>query len=133
MQRKQNKMTKSNFNLEIGKYLKDCDSNDVIASSSKSLLYINRLCDLILSSLDRDLNRYLAKLINQKISIQWKPELWLDEGEECEILKANSLGWQKGKIKLKVNFTLEFIPDEPEVESSPLDDVRQQINKNNIN
>ena len=121
-------MKKSNFDLEIGKYLKDCNSRDVIASSSKSLLYINRLCDLVLSSLDSNTKNNLANSIKRKIASQWKPELWLYDGEECEILKANSLGWQKGKIKLKVNLTLEFIPNEPEIEKSPLDDVRKEIN-----
>ena len=53
-----------------------------------------------------------------------------EEGQECEILKAGSSGWQKGK--LKINVTLEFIPDEPELEKSPLDDVRQEINSNQI-
>ena len=50
---------------------------------------------------------------------------WFYQGEECEILKAGSNGWQKGR--LKINISLEFIPDEPEEIKSPLDDVRQQI------
>ena len=35
-------MIEPNLNLEIGTYLKNCDSKDVIASSGKSLLYINK-------------------------------------------------------------------------------------------
>lgn len=50
---------------------------------------------------------------------------WFREGIDCEILQPNSPGWKKGKIRLKV--VLEFHPDEPE---SPLDDVRQEIQKN---
>ena len=126
-------MTESNFNLEISQYFKNCDSKDVIASSTKNLFYINKLCDLVFSSFDSSMTRSIANLISQKLSRQWKPELWLNDGEECEILKADSLGWQKGKIKLKVNFTLEFVPNEPEIEKSPLDDVRQELNQNNIN
>ena len=121
-------MTESNFNLEISQYFKNCDSKDVIASSTKNLFYINKLCDLVFSSFDSSMTRSIANLISQKLSRQWKPELWLNDGEECEILKADSLGWQKGKIKLKVNFTLEFVPNEPEIEKSPLDDVRQELN-----
>ena len=56
--------------------------------------------------------------IAQKLANQWKTELWLKDGEECEILKANSSGWQKGKIKLKVNVTLDFVPNEPEIKKS---------------
>ena len=53
------------------------------------------------------------------------------EGIECEILKFNSDGWTKGKLRIKV--TLEFCPDEPEIEEikepeSPLDDLRRMIN-----
>ncbi|WP_041233692.1 KGK domain-containing protein [Cylindrospermum stagnale] len=56
------------------------------------------------------------------------------EGIECEILKFNSEGWQKGKFRIKVS--IEFCPDEPEIEEtteikepeSPLDDLRRMIN-----
>ncbi|MGC1393662.1 MAG: KGK domain-containing protein [Coleofasciculaceae cyanobacterium] len=43
----------------------------------------------------------------------------LGEGFPCEVLKPCS-NWQKGKIKLR----LEFCPDEP---ISPLDDIRQSL------
>ncbi|WP_026733035.1 KGK domain-containing protein [Fischerella sp. PCC 9605] len=45
---------------------------------------------------------------------------WLGEGQSCEILKPGAKDWQKGKIRI----TLEFYPDEPE---SPLDELRQQL------
>ncbi|TAG95801.1 MAG: hypothetical protein EAZ09_07435 [Oscillatoriales cyanobacterium] len=59
---------------------------------------------------------------------------------DCEILGVGAQGWKKGKIKLKLNVTIEFCPDEPEVEEtpennqleisapeSPLDDLRRQL------
>ncbi|MEG3439087.1 KGK domain-containing protein [Pannus brasiliensis CCIBt3594] len=52
----------------------------------------------------------------------------IEEGVPCEILKANSSGWQKGKLKIRVS--VEFYPDEPEsIEPppSPLDDIRQSM------
>lgn len=68
-------------------------------------------------------------------------EKWFDEGIDCEVLKFDSKAWQKGKVRIKV--TLEFCPDEPEIEEimqsndiennqpkSPLDDIRQMMNKN---
>lgn len=45
---------------------------------------------------------------------------WLDEGQSCEILKPGAKYWQKGKVRI----SLEFCPDEPE---SPLDDLRHQL------
>lgn len=61
---------------------------------------------------------------------------WGFEGVESEILSPGK-GWRKGKIRL----TLEFLPDEPELEEietnkeipqpeSPLDDIRRMINEN---
>jgi hypothetical protein len=57
---------------------------------------------------------------------------WLSEGVDCETLKFGEKGWQKGKVRIKVS--VEFCPDEPEIEEipqaeSPLDDLRQMINK----
>lgn len=54
--------------------------------------------------------------------------LWFKEGINAEILRVNSKGWQKGKIKIKV--TVEFEPDEPEQPESPLDDIRQAVTQN---
>ena len=52
------------------------------------------------------------------------------QGADSEILKVASNGWKKGK--LKINVSLEFIPDEPEIQEkpesteykSPLDEIR---------
>ncbi|MGK7932774.1 MAG: KGK domain-containing protein [Microcystaceae cyanobacterium] len=54
---------------------------------------------------------------------------WLNTGVPCEVLKIDSQGWQKGKIRIK--FEIEFIPDEPEITEpeSPLDDIRREINQ----
>ena len=41
-------------------------------------------------------------------------EEWVGEGINCEILRPGE-GWQKGKVRLQV----EFIPDEPEEPSNP--------------
>jgi hypothetical protein len=56
-------------------------------------------------------------------------ERWLGDGVDCEILKPGAKGWQKGKIRIRVS--IEFCPDQPEISQpeSPLDDIRQRINK----
>jgi hypothetical protein len=56
--------------------------------------------------------------------------LLLTNSIDSEILKIASNGWKKGK--LKINVSLEFIPDEPEIQEksesteykSPLDEIR---------
>jgi hypothetical protein len=71
--------------------------------------------------------------INQglQISIPRKDDFDLFSGNtECEILQAKSPGWRKGKLKLKVKFILEFIPDTPESPTSELDDIRKAIQNN---
>jgi len=56
------------------------------------------------------------------------------EGMFCQVLKIGSKGWEKGKIKIEFNHSLQsyqtqvcikFCPDEPPEQKSPLDDIRQ--------
>ncbi|XZN93871.1 MAG: KGK domain-containing protein [Microcoleus sp.] len=63
--------------------------------------------------------------------INWKSP---QEGIDCQILKIGSKGWQKGKLQIELNQTLQswktqvcikFCPDEPPEQKSPLDDIRQ--------
>ncbi len=63
--------------------------------------------------------------------INWKSP---QEGIDCKILKIGSKGWQKGKLKIKVNRSfhsgqtqtyIKFCADEPLEQKSPLDDIRQ--------
>lgn len=43
---------------------------------------------------------------------------WFCDGIDCEILKIKATDWQKGKVKINLNVTLEFCPDEPEIEET---------------
>jgi len=60
-------------------------------------------------------------------------------GLELEVLRLDAKGWRKGKVR----FSLEFCPDELDIEEtptlnnpeinqpeSPLDDIRQMMNRN---
>lgn len=78
------------------------------------------------------LGRHAGNRTNENI------EKWLGEGVDCATLKFGAKGWQKGKVRIKIS--MEFCPDEPEIEEtpateeipqpeSPLDDLRQLINK----
>ena len=86
---------------------------------------------------EQNLNIEVGLTTNQRRNAYDK---WFGKGIECEILRVGAQGWQKGKIKLKLNVTIEFCPDEPEVEDtpknnesetsqpeSPLDDLRRQL------
>lgn len=121
-----------NFQLYVNEYLKQSDSKDVISFGDDKWLSIKKLKSLVCLSfyhacIDAVVN-HIAKnsILNDPNNNNKNIRSWFFQGEECEILRAGSSGWQKGK--LKINVTLEFIPDESE-DPSPLDDVRQELNK----
>lgn len=45
------------------------------------------------------------------------------KGIECEVLKLGAKCWQKGKVRI----SLQFCPDQTSESSSPLDDIRQNL------
>ena len=128
---KLNSNTSAIFKLNTNKYLKQCNSRDVILFDSKGILQLDVIQNLVFEGFQAYLRNSITHSIHQQLSSKYRTDLWLKDGEECEILRAGSSGWQKGKIKLKINVTLEFIPNEPEAIESPLDDVRQELNQNN--
>lgn len=69
-----------------------------------------------------------------ELSCQLADMQWNSTPQDCQTLRIGSKGWQKGKIRVQVNFNyssnttdahLEFCPDEPTEPESPLDDLRQ--------
>ena len=44
-------------------------------------------------------------------------ENWVKQGVECKVLQAKGGGWQKGRVKICLEFT-------PNISTSPLDDLR---------
>ena len=114
----------NDFKVETNAYLSKCDSKDVISFSTQKWVDIKKLKGIISSAFrNTGINSIITHISKQSdLKDTNKIYSWFYQGEECEILRAGSTGWQKGK--LKINVTLEFIPDEPE-DKSPLDDVRQ--------
>lgn len=51
-----------------------------------------------------------------------------DEIIDCEVLRLGARGWQKGKVRIN----LEFCPDQPSEPPSPLDDIRQTLKQAEI-
>ena len=83
----------------------------------------------------------LKEKLKPRGAIPGDSSIWSGTGVPCEILSPKKNGWRKGKVRIKVS--LEFCPDEPEVEEtdainkteinqakSPLDDIRQMANGN---
>lgn len=66
----------------------------------------------------------LEQLANNRYQDRKK---WIEEGLDCELLNLGDSQWQKGKIRVEVS--VEFVPDEPESTDyqSPLDEIRQEM------
>ena len=109
----------SNFNLKPNEYLNNCNSKDVIAFGSKGVFTIRQLFDSVSSAFDNKIFQIIAESIAQQLERKSDTNSWLENGERCEILKAGSSQWQTGRIRLKINLTLEFITDEPVEEIEP--------------
>ena len=128
--------------MEENFYLQNCDTLDALSFKDK-VFKISQIKHAIKEGFRKAVADKLHESLKAKgVEIDpggdprtpdtWK---WFDKGLDCEILKVGAKGWQKGKFRIKV--TLEFIPDEPEIEQtpeinqpeSPLDDIRRKINE----
>ena len=67
-------------------------------------------------------------------------EKWFTEGVDCKILKPGAKRWQRGQVRFSLEFTPEELEDVETTEngessaskgSSPLDDIRQRMPKDN--
>ncbi len=110
--------------------LKSCSEDDALEFSS-GLYRIEKIHKTIVDVFRRTLGQKLRESLDSlgiKITPNNKkhgnnPENWFNDGIDCEILRVGGKSWEKGR--LKINISVEFIPDEIE---SPLDSVREEIN-----
>lgn len=118
--------------FQINKYLTQCDPKDIISFGSENWFSISKFEETIDQSFSQNGINSIINNISNNLSIPNSTYLknLFYEGKDCEILRAGSQGWQKGKIKIKINVTLEFIPDELEEIESPLDDIRANTIQN---
>ena len=86
------------FVLNTNQYLTDCDDKNVIYFNSDKWLSISKIKKVIHQSFAQSgidsVRTHTFNNCDYGISHHW-----FLEGEECEILRAGSKGWQKGKIK----------------------------------
>jgi hypothetical protein len=134
-------------------YLDKFGDNDVLEFKEQNLIKLGKIRDSIRnflgSNLENSLRDFLSNVginipgkttdfsanlygklletMGMKVTEQLPDEQLLGAGVSCKILKLGSTNWQKGKLKLRVS--LEFEPDEPEIPSSPLDDIRKEMNQ----
>ncbi|NET29040.1 KGK domain-containing protein [Okeania sp. SIO1I7] len=84
------------------------------------------------------LSKNIIKIVDNSVEFKL-PNIELifpPEGMECQVLKLGNSEWQTGKMRIHVMVTgssvrvikLEFCYDEPPQQESPLDDIRQREN-----
>lgn len=107
------------------------EREDVVSVYSSQILITNRTFTV------SELIAALMPVIKKESATTWTEdkEQWFREGLECKMLKPGAKSWERGKVRL----TLEFTPEELEVvetnesqvnkASSPLDEIRRMMPK----
>ncbi|PPS45760.1 KGK domain-containing protein [Chroococcidiopsis sp. TS-821] len=108
------------------------EREDVVSVYSNQIFVSNRTFTI------HEFISAMMPMLKDKIGSTWTEEKanWFGEGIECKVLKPGAKSWQRGKVRI----TLEFCPEELEVknnnelpvisDNSPLDDIRQMMPKN---
>jgi hypothetical protein len=106
-------------------------SEDVVSVYAGQILVTNRTFTV------NELIAALMPIIKEKAANTWTEdkEQWFRDGLDCKMLKPGAKSWERGKVRL----TLEFAPEVLEVaeidesenskSESPLDDIRQRMSK----
>ncbi len=81
----------------------------------------------------------LAEVVKRRLNVKnAQGHSLFGKGIDCEVVKLDASGWQKGKLRAKV--ILEFCPNEPHIEEKlinnqpepPLDDLRRLMGEENF-
>lgn len=139
--------------MENNYYLQDCNDDDVLSfgeDTYKVGKFKKAINGAFGNNLGYQLNEQLRsyhgiKIDGSILTPQWVDEpyaRWFGDGIDCEILNLGSTSWKKGKVRIKVS--VEFYVEEQEDSQtigsdaleisppeSPLDDLRQMMNKEN--
>jgi hypothetical protein len=123
------------INIVMDDGFKPLESEEVLSVEENDKILLQSLMftgGQLISQMKSILSGYGGNRTNENLN------RWLGKGVDCKTLKFGAKGWQKGKIRIRVS--LEFCPDQPEVQEtpasneiaqpeSPLDDLRQMINQ----
>ncbi len=129
-------MTKIEMESRFKQLNSEFEHKDTVVSFLPSSMF--KVSEIMLAAIQAFQNYGLDALRNQLKSRGGIPgdyTIWFSNGVGCEILSPGNKGWIKVKVRIKV--TLEFCPDEPNIEEtlesnqsvsnqskSPLDDIR---------
>ncbi|MFS8896735.1 KGK domain-containing protein [Synechococcus sp. R3-13] len=134
-------MTKTSINLSR---LGDGVITFINKNNKQKVYMISKLCDSINSyflrfdQMGRELNSHLSSSEIQTDIPSEDRVHFFHKGVPCSILSPKTNGWQTGRVKVRVEVTIDFYPDNPEFlikepdqeilepldEKSPLDDLR---------
>ena len=87
----------TNFDLNTNEYLQQCDSKDVISFNSEKWVGVSKIKEIV-----HQVFTIYKTPINKDISNNSGTKdifCLFDQGEECEILRAGSKGWQRERSK----------------------------------
>ncbi|MBD2306265.1 hypothetical protein H6G17_12150 [Chroococcidiopsis sp. FACHB-1243] len=107
------------MNMEDNLSLQNCGEDDVISLCHQLFKF-----EYLKFTLKNQISSYNIETSfsnSLKIDINSKHRCisaidWFENGVNCEVLKIGSQGWRKGKVKINIQVSLEFCPDEPEIE-----------------
>lgn len=113
---------------------------DTALSFPKSMFRIGEFFARVQEAFQPFGHKTLTNRLESKGGIPFDEVGWFKQGVDCEILRPDSKGWQKGKIRIRIS--LEFCPDDiGEASNIPslanteqvasLDDIRQTLNHSN--
>ncbi len=117
--------------MEENFYLPDCGDDDVLAFNS-NLVKVGKFRNIVKFAFSdpSEIPARISELLWEN-GVNINPKDAFVNGLDGEVLKIGAKDWQKGKLRIRV--TVEFCPDELKISEpeSPLDDLRQMINREN--
>jgi KGK domain len=129
------------MNREFIQLRNNSDDEDTVLSFPWSMFKLSNFINSVHNALQDSGLDTLKNQLKNRGGISGDCNQWYRQGVDCELLKPGTKGWKKGKLRIKIS--LEFSPDEPEIDEipvnqqinitqpeSPLDDIRRTMNQN---
>lgn len=125
--------------MEDNYVLSNCNDHEVLLFNSTTLK-VDQLRIIVSELFSKDqLGQQITELLSPIIGVSYidkglekeqvtsSYEQWFNEGVECEILKLGAWNWQKGRVRIKLNVSLEFCHQELEAKNFSVND--RQVNQ----
>ncbi|MEW6496181.1 MAG: KGK domain-containing protein [Cyanobacteriota bacterium] len=116
--------------MEYNSYLQECSDDDVL-SFDDAIFKVGKVKNAVEYAFTdpNQLPQSLSYAFRNKGLETLNISNIISDGVDCEVLRIGSKGWEKGKLRIRIQ--VEFCSDEPDISQpeSPLDDLRQMINQ----